>query len=127
MNLYRLQKKIYVFAYQSLIKDILLNPHKRDRENYKKYFLDQFLSLTTFFPLLVTLLPPIFISYIHEKVSDKRTSKLNRELAVKFLNNNSKGIVHLTGKSETRIKSPKQLSYGSFWCFCANTSINNKA
>ena len=114
MNLYRLQKKIYVFAYQSLIKDIFLNPHKRDRENYKKYFLDQFLTLTTLFPLLVTLLPSIFISYLHEKISDKRTSKLNRELAFKFLSNNPKGVIDLTGKSETRIKSSKQLYYCNF-------------
>ena len=99
INLYRIQKKIYQFAYQSLIKDIFLNPHKRDRENYKKYFLDQFLTLTAFFPLLVTLLPSIFISYFHEKVRDKQTSKLNSELAIKFLKNNFKSIVHPTSKN----------------------------
>lgn len=107
MNLYRLQKKIYVFAYQSLIKDIFLNPHKRERKNYEKYFLDQFLTLTAFSPLLVTFLPSIFISYIHEKVSDKRTSKLNSELAIKFRSYNYKRTVHSTIKSETRIKAFK--------------------
>ena len=107
MNLYKLQKQIYVFAYQSLVKDIFLNPHKRVRENFKKYFLDQFIILTTFFPLLVTLLPSIFISYIHEKVSDKRTLKLSSELAIKFLNNNYKEIVHSAGKSKPRIEFSK--------------------
>ena len=80
INLYRLQKKIYEFAYQSLIKDIFLNPHKRDRENYKKYFLDQFFTLTAFFPLLATLLPSIFISYLNTIIRDNQTSKLHYEL-----------------------------------------------
>jgi len=85
MNLYRLQKQIYQFAYQSLIKDILLNPHKRDRKTYKKYFLDQFLTLTTLFPLLVTLLPSIFISDLSTIIRDKQTSRLHYELNVEFL------------------------------------------
>ncbi len=80
INLYRLQKKIYEFAYQSLIKDILFNPHKRDRKNYNKYFLDQFLTLTAFFPLLATLLPSIFISYLSTIIRDKQTSRLHYEL-----------------------------------------------
>ncbi len=80
INLYRLQKKIYEFAYQSLIKDIFLNPHKRDRKNYKKYFLDQFLTLTAFSPLLVTLLPSIFISYLSATIRDRQTSRLIYEL-----------------------------------------------
>lgn len=80
INLYRLQKKIYEFAYQSLIKDIFLNPHKRDRKNYKKYFLDQFLTLTAFSPILVTLLPSIFISYLSTVMRDRQTSRLHYEL-----------------------------------------------
>ena len=107
INLYRIQKKIYEFAYQSLVKDILLNPHKRERENHKKYFLDQFLTLTLFCPLLITLLPSISISYIHEKVRDKRTAKLNNELTIKSQNNNYKKAVHSTNKSKTRIKAFK--------------------
>ena len=103
MNLYRLQKQIYVFAYQSLIKDIFLNPHKRDRKNYEKYFLDQFLTLTTFSPLLATVLPSIFISYLHKIISEKRTSKFSNELTIKYLNNNYKRTVYSTSKSEIRI------------------------
>ena len=61
INLNRLLKKAFEFSYPSLIKDILLNPHKRDRKIYEKYFLDQFITLTIICPLLVTLLPPIFI------------------------------------------------------------------
>ena len=80
INLYRLQKKIYEFAYQSLIKDIFLNPHKRERKNYNKYFLDQFLTLTAFFPLLVTLLPSIFISYLSATIRDRQTSRLLYDL-----------------------------------------------
>jgi predicted metal-dependent phosphoesterase TrpH len=80
MNLYRWQKAIYVFAYQSLIKDIFLNPHKRDRENYKKYFLDQFLALTAFSPLLITVLPSIIIFYFNALIRDRQTSRLHYEL-----------------------------------------------
>lgn len=84
----RILKKIYEFAYSSLLMDILLNPHKRGRKIYKKYFLDQFITLTAIFPLLATVLPPVFISYIHEKMRDKQTLKLLNELQREFFNNN---------------------------------------
>ena len=83
INLNRLLKKAFEFSYPSLIKDILLNPHKRDRKIYEKYFLDQFITLTIICPLLVTLLPPIYISY--EKIKDKLTSKLHNKLIGKSL------------------------------------------
>jgi len=107
INLYSLLKKLFEFSYSSMIKDILLKPHKRNRKPHNKYFLDQLISFIVIYPLLITLLPPIFISYIHEQVKDKRTSKLNSELAIKFLNTNYKRIVHSTGNSKTGIKFSK--------------------
>jgi hypothetical protein len=88
LNLDRILRKIYEFACSSLLVDILLNPHKRDRKIYQKYFLDQFITLTAIFPLLVTVLPPVFISYIHEKMRDKQTLKLLKELQREFFSNN---------------------------------------
>ncbi len=110
LSLYRLQKKLYEYSYESLIKDILLNPHKRDRKIYEKYFLDPFITLTVISPLLFTLLPPIFISYIHEKIRDKHTSRLHNELNMKFQDNNYKNkrivkIIHSTSKRNTKIKN----------------------
>jgi len=84
INLDRVQKKIYEYAYSSLFKDILLNAHKRDRKIYQKYFLDQFVTLAAIFPLLATVLLPAFISYIHEKIRNKVASKLLNELHRSF-------------------------------------------
>jgi len=88
VNLDRILKKICEFAYASLLIDILLNPHKRDRKIYEKYFLDQFITLTAIFPLLVTVLPPVVISYVHEKTRDKQTLKFLKELQREFSSNN---------------------------------------
>ena len=88
VNLDRILKKICEFAYSSLLIDILLNPHKRDRKIYEKYFLDQFITLTAIFPLLVTVLPPVVISYVHEKTRDKQTLKFLNELQREFSSNN---------------------------------------
>lgn len=69
----------YILTGQSFY-DVLLNPIKRERKAYQKYFLDYIVALCVVIPTFLAVVPGIAIAHSHQKSQEKETDELKLEL-----------------------------------------------
>lgn len=60
--------------------NVLLSPGMRERESYKKYFLDYVISLGILIPAFVAIAPGCTIAHLHQRAQEKEITRLEKEL-----------------------------------------------